>query len=360
MAVIGARISGLTCAYFLSREGIRVDIFEKEREIGGAVKFYIPEFRLPQNVFKKEMMDILNDRIKVYFNRALGGNLKLQKLEEEYDAVYVSIGAKSRIYEDLNGTYDGLDFLRKVKEGRIGKLKGIVGVIGGGNVAIDCARASIRLGAEDVYVIYRREERDMPAYKFEILESKREGVKFLFLLSPEEVVNEGNRIKVIFRKMIFTDELEKDGRRKIMFGGEEFIGYFDYLIYAIGQESEINKFFCINEIDKYFRKVKDRNIFVGGDFYREASSIIDGIGDGKFSVISILSFLTGREYNNRFWLKKVDADLPRPEIVNFPRQKIYILNLKERCRSFREVEKGISEDNAIREAKRCLKCHLES
>lgn len=358
VAIVGAGISGLTCAYFLSKEGIKVDIFEKEKDIGGAIKFYIPEFRLPRKIFEKEIKDILNERIKIYFNKTLGKNLKLEKLEEKYDAAYISTGAKSRIFKELKNTYDGLEFLRKVKERNIRKIKGVVGVIGGGNVAIDCARTLKRLGAKDVYLIYRREEKDMPAHKSEITESKREKIKFLFLLSPEKVSSEDGKVKVKLRKMEYGQEIEKDGRRKIVPGEEEIIKYFDYLIFAIGQETEIYKFFRKEEIDKYSRKVKDRKIFVGGDFYRGPSSIIEAIGDGKFSAFSILNFLTGRTMK-KYWFKKVEEVYFRPEPKELPKQKVKTLSLKERLESFKEVEKNLSKKQAIKEAKRCLKCHLE-
>ncbi|MCM8807314.1 MAG: FAD-dependent oxidoreductase [Candidatus Omnitrophica bacterium] len=359
VAVIGGGISGLTCAYFLSREGIRVDIYEKEKDLGGVVKNCIPEFRLPEKIVKKEIEDILNDRIKVYFNKILGKNIEISELEKKYDAIYISIGTETRSIEKLKNVYDGVEFLRKVKSGKIKKLKGKVGIIGGGNVAIDCGRTAKRLGAKDVYVIYRRTEEEMPAHKFEIIEGKMEKIKFYYLLLPEKMENEDGKVKVILRKMKIADELDKDGRRKIMPTEEKIVQYFDCLIYAIGQKTELNKFFEYNEINKFYNRVEGRKIFIGGDFLRGPSSIIDAIGDGKKSAFLIIEYLTGKKME-KFWMKKIEKEMIKPEkIEEYPKQSAKFLSLKERLKSFKEVEKNISKKQAIIEAKRCLKCHLE-
>ncbi|MCM8767139.1 MAG: FAD-dependent oxidoreductase [Candidatus Omnitrophica bacterium] len=357
VAIVGGGLSGLTCAYFLSCEGIDVDIYEKGKLLGGMVN-YIPEYRLPNKIVKKEIKDILNDRIKVYFNKGLGKDIKLDELESKYDAIYISIGTKTKIYKKNPNIYDGIEFLKNMKQGKIKKINGKVGVIGGGNVAIDCARTAKRLGASDVYVIYRREEKDMPAHKNEIIDAKKEKVKFLFLLSPDRVEIEGKKIKLNLRKMKFLDEIEKDGRKKIIPTDEEVILYFDFLIYAIGQETEFEQIFKKNEVNIFFNRVENRKIFVGGDFSRGPSSIIDAIGDGKKVAFSIIEFLTGKKVE-RFWIKPISELILKTEITNYPKQRPEFLSLKERIRTFKEVEKVLTEKKAIIEAKRCLKCHLE-
>jgi NADH-quinone oxidoreductase subunit F len=359
VAVIGGGICGLTCAYFLSKEGIRVDIYEKENELGGTVKKYIPEFRLPKKIVEKEIKDILNERIKVFLKKTLFENLKLEQLEKEYDAIFISIGAMPLFYNEKNNIYDGLEFLKKVKEGKKINIGENVGVIGGGNVAIDCARVAKRLGAENVYIIYRRTEEYMPAHKTEIEEAKKEKIKFLYLLSPEKTEFSDGKIILILKRMGLADVIDKDGRRKIIEKDEKIEMKLDTLIYAIGQKTKINEYFKEEDIDRFTLKIKDRKIFVGGDFYRGPSSIIDSIGDGKRAAFSILNFLTGREFEY-YWIKDVKKQVIEfEESKEIKHQNPEYINLKERLNTFKEVEKTYTIRKAIKEAKRCLKCHLE-
>ncbi len=363
VAVVGGGISGLSCAYFLSKAGVKVDIYEKEKELGGVVKKYIPEFRLPKKIVEKEIKDILNERINVFFNKSLFENLKLEELEEKYDAVYISIGAVASPYVEEKNVFNGLDFLKNVKENKKIKIGDKVGIIGGGNVAIDCARVAKRLKAKDVYIIYRRTEEYMPAHKTEIEEAKKEKIKFLYLLSPEKVENKDGKIVLILKKMTLKDEIDKDGRIKFVETNERLKIELDCLIYAIGQKSKIGEYFDLNDVNRFTLKIKDRKLFVGGDFYRGPSSIIEAIGDGKRASFSILNFLTGKKFE-KFWIKHIVKEQTEQEInfeekINIKRQQPKYISLKERINTFKEVEKNFSFIQAVKEAKRCLKCHLE-
>ena len=204
VAVVGGGPCGLTCAWVLSREGIEVSLFEKEYKPGGTLRYYVPEFRLPVKVLEREIRDILNPRIKVYFGKCLGKNLDLQILEKNFDAVFIAVGANhvQRLGipgEDLTNVYQGLDFLRRIKSGDKINPGKRVGIIGGGNVAIDCARSVLRIGADDVSVYYRRTSELMPAHSWEIEQAEREGVRFRFLFAPLEIRNRGESLEILFR-----------------------------------------------------------------------------------------------------------------------------------------------------------------
>jgi len=161
------------------------------------------------------------------------------------------------------------------------------------------------------------------------------------------------------KRMGLADGIDKDGRRKIIEKDEKIEMKLDTLIYAIGQKTKINEYFKEEDIDRFTLKIKDRKIFVGGDFYRGPSSIIDSIGDGKRAAFSILNFLIGREFEY-YWIKDVKKQaIEFEENKEIKHQNPEYINLKERLNTFKEVEKTYTIRKAIKEAKRCLKCHLE-
>lgn len=364
VAVIGGGVCGLTCAWMLSQNGVEVDIYEKENYLGGTVKTYIPEFRIPSKVIEKEVSDIINGRIKVHYRKILGENLSLEALEKNYNAVFISTGATVSLDIGFRGKniYYGLDFLRKVKEKRKIKIGKKVGIIGGGNVAIDCARVALRKGTKEVYIIYRRTEEYMPAHRSEIKEAKKEGIKFIFLAGPEKIEKSTGKVKLLLRKNEFQDEYEKDGRRKIRKTEQLVEIELDTLIIAIGQRSNIKEILGDIKINKFTLQTERKKLFVGGDFLRGPSSIIQAIGDGKKGAYSILEFLkNGRTlpHKKRKIEIREEEYLKKEEPLPVSAQKPDVIPLSERKGSFREIEKTFSTGKAIKEAKRCLQCHLE-
>lgn len=274
VAVIGGGPAGLTCAAFLARVGVKVTIYEKYDKLGGILVHGIPDFRLDKKIVESTINKILELGINVKFNQRLGDNLNLEYLTKMYDAVFISIGAnipaKMGIEgEDLKGVYGGNLLL---ESGNHPNYKGKkVAVIGGGNVAMDTSRTIKRLGAKDVYVIYRRAEEQMPAERKEIEDAKNEGIEFLFQTNIVKILGK-EAVKKI--ECIKTKLVQKEGETRLSpvnIEGSNYLLGMDYVIMATGskaEEKDITEF----EKDKWgYIKVDENmetsipNVFAGGD-----------------------------------------------------------------------------------------------
>ena len=276
VAVIGSGPAGLTCAAFLARGGANVTIFEKKDKLGGLLRYGIPEFRLPKDILDKTINKIIDLGIKIELNKELGVNLLLEDLRKEYDYIFISVGAnipwKMGIEgEELEGVYGGNSLLEfNLHPDYRGKK---VAVIGGGNVAMDCARTINKMGAEKVTVIYRRAEEQMPAERKEIEDAKNEGVEFLFKNNVIKI-NGDNNVKSI--ECVKTELIQKEGETRLSPVNIEGSNYeldMDYVIMAIGSMPEenvvnnlgleVNKKGYIIVDENYETSIK--NIFAGGD-----------------------------------------------------------------------------------------------
>lgn len=284
VAIIGGGPAGLTCASFLARSGAEVTIYEKYEKLGGILAHGIPDFRLDKDILNKTIEAILSLGIKVEYNKELGKNIDLKKLEEEYDSVFLGFGAnvpsKMNIEgEELYGVYGGNSLLENNNHpSYIGKR---VAIVGGGNVAMDCARTIKRLGAEKVYVIYRRAEKQMPAEQKEIAEAKKEGIEFLFQNNIIKIL--GNE-KVEKIECIKTRLVKKEGETRevpINIEGSNYQMDIDYVIMALGAETEkgvlekldlkLNKWGYI-EIDEHHRTSR-KKVYAGGDLTGDKGTI---------------------------------------------------------------------------------------
>ena len=239
VAVIGGGPSGLTAAVFLRKNGYKVTIYEKQKDLGGILKRGIPEFRLSNEIVEKTIEQILALGINVQCEKELGRNLELANLEKEYDAIYLSIGAniprKMAIEgEELEGVYGGNSLLENQNHPDYTNKK--VAIIGGGNVAMDCARTIKRMGAEQVVVIYRRSEAEMPAESKEISDAKKEGVEFLFLNNIVKILGT-NKVEKI--ECIKTELVQKEGETRkspVNIENSNYILNMDYVVMAVGGE----------------------------------------------------------------------------------------------------------------------------
>ncbi|MFH1903699.1 MAG: NADH-ubiquinone oxidoreductase-F iron-sulfur binding region domain-containing protein, partial [Candidatus Omnitrophota bacterium] len=370
VAIVGSGPAGLTCAWQLSQEGVDCTIFEKEKELGGMLKYGIPEYRLPRKILEKEIKDILNPRIRVHFQKSVGQNLKIEFLKQNFDAVFLGIGAwfpqeLDLPGKDLKGVYQGLDFLFAHNEGKKMPVGRRVGVMGGGNVAIDVARVALRLGAGEVFILYRRSEGLLPADPCEIAAAQKEGVKFLYLVNPKRIEDDAaGRIKgVVLQKMILHEEYGPDGRKRVkeLSGSESFFP-LDTLVLAIGQKTNLKELLPELKVAPYTLSTNAEKIFVGGDCYRGPSSVIEAIGDGKKAASSIIKFLRGERPEPLLFSRKETSEeeyLKKETPLNIGRQRPRTLELKKRRKSFAEVESAFSKKQALCETKRCLQCHLE-
>lgn len=284
VAVVGSGPSGLTCASFLARSGVEVTIYEKYDKLGGILAHGIPNFRLGKNILYKTIEAILDIGIKVEYNKELGKNLNLEDLEKEYDAIFLGFGAnipsKMNIEgENLEGVYGGNRLLEKGEyPSYIGKK---VAVIGGGNVAMDCARTIKKLGAEKVYVIYRRAEKQMPAESKEIEEAKKEGIEFLFQNNIVKILgkNKVEKIECIKTKLIKKERETREVPVNIENSNYEMD--VDYVVMAVGSEPErelinklelkINKWGCIEVNEEH--QTSKKGIYAGGDLVGDKGTV---------------------------------------------------------------------------------------
>lgn len=370
IGIIGAGPSGLTCGYYLARLGYDVDVYEAHSIAGGVLAFGIPEYRLPKAVLQQEIKLIQQSGVKIHLNVEIGKDISFTDLRTKHDAVYVATGTQfsNKINvpgECLPGVYHGLDFLRAVNLGQHVKIGQNVVVIGGGNTAIDAARVALRLGSEDVTVLYRREIEDMPADPREIHDALEEGVKIIPLAAPVRFNGENGVEKIECLKMELS-EFDSSGRRKpkaIL--GSEFTLQADMVIPAISQysdfpfidkaELELTKWGTF-VIDKETRMTNMKGVFAGGDVVRGSATAITAIADGKKVAQSIDCYLGGQGILNT----GEEIEIPRPsdekEILEHERFSMKFLEPSRRKNSFEEVAVGFHKLNAIAESMRCLRC----
>lgn len=369
VAIVGGGPSGLTCAHNLALKGYRVTIFEALPLLSGMMGVGIPEYRLPRNILKKEINNILSLGIKVRLNKTLGKDFTLQDLfKQGYKAIYISIGMhKDRKLgikgENLKGVMSSIKFLRDMNLKKKVKIGSRVVVVGGGNVAIDSARSALRVGAREVEIVYRRMQDQMPAHRWEIEEAEREGVNFRYLVSPSRLIGKG-RVEGIECIRMELGNYEPTGRRKpVPVKGSEFIIEADTVITAIGQESEANTLLGKEGfmVDPYTLVTNHKGVFAGGDFRGGKAMVIEAIADGKKAAHSISLFLEGKEISPllRQASKPILTGIEKEEPLNVHRCHLKSLEVKKRLKGFSEVESGISKEDALQEARRCLQCHLE-
>ena len=275
VAVIGGGPAGLTCSAFLAKNGVNVTIYEQYNYLGGILMHGIPEFRLPKEIVKKTINDILDLGINVEYNKKLGVNLKLEELKTEYDYIFLAIGANKSAKmgvqgENLEGVYGGNELLEH--DIKIDFRNKNVAVIGGGNVAMDCARTIKRQNPKSVKVIYRRAEEQMPAEKKEIEDAKKEGIEFLFQNNIAKIIGKEKVEKV---ELIKTELIQKEGEKRLVPVNIENSNYLidiDYIIMTLGgtvSDETLELGLTLNKwgnilIDENYQ-TSDKQIFAGGD-----------------------------------------------------------------------------------------------
>jgi heterodisulfide reductase subunit A-like polyferredoxin len=384
IAVIGAGPGGLACGIKLMELGYPVTVFDSASEAGGMITSCLPEYRISKEVAKYEIDIILNRGLDVKYNTTVGKDISLKDIQNEYKSVYISIGSQNPAKldvkgTDLNGVLLGLQFLREAKTGK--KPEGFgsnVVVIGGGNVAIDCAKTAIRLGAHKV-TITCLETRDltksdrMPAHDWEIEEVEEEGVEILDSLGPQEIVGKnGKAVKLITIKCLSVyDENRRFAPEFSSEAGSTLDA--DTIIVAIGQRTDLSGFEDIEltpwktiKVDNNTLQTNIIGIFAGGDIVRGPASVIDAIADGNKAAEMIDRYQKGEQLIDEAELaeeKNVvsydELDLPPSEMVKKPRTQPIELPAAERVKDFAEViSKTFTEEDAKREAERCLNCGL--
>ncbi len=379
VAVIGGGPAGLSAAYFLARLGYPVTVFEAHEVAGGMLAETIPSSRLPKAVLQREIQAIQDLGVEIKLNTKVGVDIPFKQLMEDgYSAFFVAVGMYGDRSlgiegEDLLGVFQGVDFLRDVKLGRPTLVKGKrVAIIGGGNTAIDSARTCVRLGAKEVTIIYRRTREEMPAFRDEVEDSLEEGIQLEVLTAPVRIIGENGKVKAIQCIRMDLDIFGKDGRRKpVPRKGSEFTVDVDVVIPAIGEFADVKELFAGLEVETWEDgtiKVNKKgqtsipNVFAGGDVASGPATVIKAVGAGQRIAESIDQFLTGENGKIYPWRIHKPADVPfdpDAEPVDLPLVKPQRIPLQKRIKSFEEVEQGYTEEMAIKEANRCLRCDME-
>ncbi len=384
IAIIGAGPAGLTAAHYLSLKGYKSTVFDSASHPGGMLFSCIPSYRLPRETLTKEIDSILDDNITLKMNAELGKDISIDGLlKEGFKAVFVGIGAqKGRKLalegEDSEGVLPSIEFLKAHNIEGKSLAKGKVGVIGGGNSAIDAARTALRQeGVESVTILYRRSREEMPAFEEEIEAAIEEGIKLETLVTPVKVLSTEGTLTGIKCVRNRLGALDSSGRRRpVPIDGSEFPVWLDTLIVAISESPDVDSVspegaeeIQLNEwgtiwVDPNTLQTSRRGVFAGGDVVTGPNTVVDAIAAGKRVAIMIDRFFKNEDLDKPI-PKKMPVDyvapqiLPPEELAEIRRAKPPALSSDKRKRSFEEVELSLSEQDAKREAMRCLRCDLE-
>lgn len=374
VAVIGGGPMGLSAAYFLRQKGHDVTIFDSMPKLGGMLRYGIPEYRLPKEVLDMEIAIIEHMGVEMIPNTKVGKDIPFDTIRDDFDAVVMAIGAwKSTGVgckgEDAEGVWGGIDFLRKVVRNETINLGKKVAIVGGGNTAMDACRTAVRLGAEKVYNVYRRTKDEMPADLLEIEEGEEEGVIFKNLTNPLEIVKDENgHVKEMILQVMELGEPDASGRRRpVPVEGKTETIEVDNVILAIGQAVDAELF----ELQKTRKNAiaydpdtfatSMEGVFAGGDCGNDKISIaIEAIADAKKVAVIVDRYLDGEDvkYEEPYYVKREDiTEKTFEDRERLFREKADQLNAAERKDNFTEIiYNGLTEDQAIKEANRCLQC----
>ena len=376
IAVIGAGPAGMSCAYYLANMGYPVTVFEKNPVPGGMLTLGIPNFRLEKDVVNAEIEVLREMGVEFKCGVEVGKDVTLDELRAQgYKGFFLGIGAQKssalRIPgEELDGVFGGVEFMREVNLGSKPAIGDKVAVIGGGNVAMDVCRTAVRLGAKETYVVYRRSEDEMPADKMEVAEAKEEGVKFLFLNAPAEIIGEDGKVKALKVEVMELGEPDEKGRRKPVGTGKFETIEVSAVIGAIGQKVDLGGIapegMTFNKngtiiADAVTLQTSQPDVFVGGDVYTGPKFAIDAIAAGREAAISLhryvhpgQSLTLARNRRDFIELDKSNLAIAVESFDNSSRQVPG--HDAKKAKSFSNDRMAFTEEQVKKEASRCLGC----
>ena len=369
VAIIGGGPSGLSCAYYLALMGHGVTVYEEREQLGGMLRYGIPSYRFPREKLDAEIESILSLGIEVHIGVTVGRDIWLEKLEQEYDCIYIAIGAhqdkKTGIPgENSKNVISAVEMLRAIGDNAMPDFTGKqVVVIGGGNVAMDVTRSSIRLGADKVTCVYRRRQADMTALPDEITGALAEGAELMTLAAPVRIeADEDGAAKDLWVQPQIIGEVDKAGRpRPGKAALEEVRIPADVIVVAIGQGVEIQGFDQAGVpiqrgafVAGLSGQVRDMDsVFAGGDCVTGPATAIRAIAAGKVAAANIDEHLGFRHEIT------VDVEIPSPKLNNSPPHGRIDTTEREACErkhDFEDIECGLTQEGACAEAGRCLRC----
>jgi len=380
VAVIGSGPAGLTVAYYLRLQGYQVTIFEALDQLGGMLRVGIPDYRLPPDVLDNEINYILKHGIEIRTGVRFGSDLSLEDLREDgFSTVFLGIGAHDSIRMLIPGedktesVIDAVRFLREVNLGR-GEVPGKRAiVVGGGNVAIDAARVAKRLGAENVTVVYRRSEREMPAYPEEVQGAREEGIEFLYLTAPVGIHSQNGKVTGFECIRTKLGPPDAGGRRRpVPVEGSEFVIECDAVLPAIGQKIDVSWAAAVPDlkqtsrntfrVNRHTLQTSVPNVFAAGDAVTGPASVIEAVAAGHKAVAAMHRFISGENLDQ--YAEELAVQEPpgthwqeiSKEIENTSRVVSAHLNVVQRAENFDEVDRNFSEEAARKEAARCVDC----
>ncbi|MBR4171649.1 MAG: FAD-dependent oxidoreductase [Kiritimatiellae bacterium] len=372
VGIIGGGPAGLTAAFKLVQWGHQVTVYDKMPEMGGMLRYGIPEYRLPKAILKAETDAIATLGVKFVNNFKIGRDVDFEKFRADFDAVIVANGAwKSTAMrvkgEELQGVWGGIDFLRAVVMGEKPDIGARVAIVGGGNTAMDACRTAVRVGAKEVFVVYRRTRKEMPAEDIEITEAEEEGVQFKFLYAPDEILGKDGKVCGMRLQVMELGEPDERGRRKpVPVAGKFEEIALDSVIAAIGQRNDPDGFEALPQTQKSTIAADEGNfattisgVFACGDTVNKGAGIaIGAIAQANEAALAVDAFLRGAEHHpvqpvlsERNLTEKDFEDRPRIARAVMPQRPA-----EERRNDFKEVNLGLSPEVAQAEAKRCLEC----
>ena len=372
VAIIGSGPAGLTAAHYLAIEGYPVTVFEKLPLAGGMMAVGIPEYRLPRNILQAEINAILDLGVELKLNCHIGKDIQFNDLQKKFKAIFISVGCHRPLKlhvpgeDDLEGVIDAITFLREINMGKPVELGGKLLVIGGGNAAIDCARMALRLGCEEVSILYRRTQEEMPAYPQEVEEALEEGIEIQFLTTPVRIIGVNGRVTRVECTRMRLGEPDASGRRRpLPLKGSEFSLEADVVVTAIGQTPDLG-FLSENlgmalsrknliEVDPRTAATNLSGVFAGGDVASGPRTVVEAVAYGKRAAKSIELYLRGEDINSGRWPDWRGVEFANGRVESIARQSMRKLSLVERKRTVKEIDLGFSEEEAKREAERCLR-----
>ena len=386
VCVVGAGPAGLACAYYLAQEGYPVTIIDMLPEPGGTVAVGIPDYRMPRQLLRRDVEIIRSLGVEIKYNTKLGRDISLKELKEQYDAVFLGVGAfrsKPMGVEGEDAGYEGfseggINYLRAVALGQPIETGKRVIVVGGGNTAIDCVRVALRQGAEDSILVYRRTRKEMPAESYEVDDAEEENVTFEFLRNPTRLVAENNKIVGVEVVKMALGEPDESGRRRPQpVPGSEYVIPCDMVIPAIGQDPDLSflegddlgiKTTRWNTIvaKEGLLMTDTEGVFAGGDCEIGPMTVVAAVGGGRRAARVMHRWLSeGKAYLSE---EEAMEDIVNNLGVFDPDENVGILGGlhrehqpkvagAERARNYDEIEKAMPESQGVREAQRCLRCY---